>query len=42
MKVGTFKILRQKNYLRIFIIFAVSKNLLFESQTKSTILNLNI
>ena len=42
MKVRTFEISQQEDYSKIFITFAVSENLLFKSQTKSIIFNLNI
>ena len=42
MKARTFETLQQEGHSRIFITFAVSENLLFESQTKSTIFSLNI
>ena len=42
IKVRIFETLRQEDYLKIFIIFVVSKDLSFESQKKSTIFNLNI
>ena len=42
MKARTFKTLQQEDYSRIFIIFAISESLLFESQKKSTMFNSNI
>ena len=42
MKVRTFETSRQEDHSRIFIIFAVSENLSFESQTKLTIFSSDI
>ena len=41
MKIQIFVIPPQETHVRIFIIFIVLENLLFESQIKSTIFNLN-
>ena len=40
MNTRTSKLFRQENHFNIFIIFAISKNLSFESQIKLTILRL--
>ena len=42
MKARTFETSRREDYSRIFITFAILEDLLFESQTKSTIFNSNI
>ena len=42
MKVQTFETSWQEDHSKIFIIFAISENLSFESQIKLTIFNLDI
>ena len=41
-KALTFKTSRQKDHFKIFIIFAISENLSFKSQIKSTIFKSNM